>query len=414
MSQIPNSDENHFNQTLLNITHTSLIEDAELNESFRHACEEVVNALNIDRCSVWFYSEDNEVITCSNLFDAKKKLHSSGQMLNQKTDPELFKVLNQNGPQALDSSMTIPIKVRDKTSGLILCQTLNKNKDWNDLEKCFLVKVTEIIERALKAKDRIKSISYLKETNSYLEHFIKDKNTQLEEQINVSISFSKMATLGQMAGSIAHEINNPLAIILGMLSMLRAMEQDEKTSKAEKLKVFDDIQETTLRIDKILKGLRIFAWDGSQDPFVDASLKQILDDTMALCAQKFIRKGSKLIVNFPAKDIRLRCQPVSISQALLNLLNNAGDAVEKSLIKWIQIDCIENESIVEFRVTDSGEGIDPKIADKVMTPFFTTKAQGKSSGLGLSIVKGIVDQHRGSFFIDHSNRNTSFVIHLPR
>jgi signal transduction histidine kinase len=104
---------------------------------------------------------------------------------------------------------------------------------------------------------------------------------------------------------------------------------------------------------------------------------------------------------------------IQISQVILNLLNNAFDAIQDATDKWIKIQTYIEHGQVQIRVTDCGHGISNEVAKKIMQPFFTTKPIGKGTGLGLSISKGIVEAHQGKLTIDTESKNTCFVITLP-
>ena len=113
-------------------------------------------------------------------------------------------------------------------------------------------------------------------------------------------------------------------------------------------------------------------------------------------------------------DILLECRPTQMAQVLLNLLTNAFDAVEKLEEKWVRIEARDGGETVEFAVVDSGAGLPEGIRDKVLQPFFTTKAVGKGTGLGLSIATGIIESHHGTLDVDTEAPNTRFVIRLPK
>jgi C4-dicarboxylate-specific signal transduction histidine kinase len=108
------------------------------------------------------------------------------------------------------------------------------------------------------------------------------------------------------------------------------------------------------------------------------------------------------------------CRPSQISQVILNLLNNAYDAVVGRNEAWIKIDVRSSDDAFEIAVTDSGEGIAPSVADRIMTPFFTTKPMGKGTGLGLSISSNIMIDHGGTLKLDRSCPRTRFVVTLPK
>lgn len=111
--------------------------------------------------------------------------------------------------------------------------------------------------------------------------------------------------------------------------------------------------------------------------------------------------------------INIEVRPTQISQVLLNLLSNAIDAVEKSNEKWIELRGFTRDHSVFITVTDSGKGIPPVVASRLMEPFFTTKEVGKGTGLGLSISKRIIEEYRGQLYYDTSSPQTRFVIELP-
>ncbi|RYZ66100.1 MAG: HAMP domain-containing histidine kinase, partial [Proteobacteria bacterium] len=134
-----------------------------------------------------------------------------------------------------------------------------------------------------------------------------------------------------------------------------------------------------------------------------------------LCREKFRYKGVDLRVG-AIPDVNLICRPTELSQVLLNLLNNAFDAVEEAEAnqsqRWVQVAVRVEGEWVSLTVTDSGTGIPETVASRMLEPFYTTKELGKGTGLGLSISKGIVETHGGQLYYDRSNPNTSFVVEL--
>jgi signal transduction histidine kinase len=110
----------------------------------------------------------------------------------------------------------------------------------------------------------------------------------------------------------------------------------------------------------------------------------------------------------------LDCREVQLSQVILNLLNNAFDAISELPNKWVHLESRMNEGIIEIRVIDSGSGIPEELREKILQPFFTTKEVGQGTGLGLSISKGIIESHGGTLSIDIKSQNTCFVIQIPQ
>lgn len=269
----------------------------------------------------------------------------------------------------------------------------------------------------------------LRELNQTLEERVRQRTADLEEQIKERermqvivdeqrahmMGASKLSSLGEMAGGLAHELNSPLNIILGRAADLQDLaEHADNVDSGAVLKATRSIVRTGERIMSVVRGLRVFARDGRTDPFEQTQVQSIVEDTMALCRERFAVNGIQLEVIGMQDDLMIECQRVQISQVMLNLLNNAFDAVQGLPEKWVQIKIEEHERNVVIRVTDSGRGIPKEIAEKALQPFFTTKPVGKGTGLGLSISRGIAEAHRGQLWIDPRGRNTSIVLSLPK
>lgn len=241
------------------------------------------------------------------------------------------------------------------------------------------------------------------------EELVEQRTKELEISKIQLINSSKMASLGEMASGMAHEINNPLAIIQGKVKVISMMLEDLQINHPSVFTEIHKIKLTTDRIDKIVKGLRNFSRASNNDPFEPILLQKLLDETLDLCAEKFKAHGIELRIR-PAPEVFINCRPSQISQVFINLLNNSSDAIEEMKQKWIEIDFkVENNKVCIF-FTDSGPGIPEDIAARIMEPFFTTKEVRKGTGLGLSIAKSIIETHHGSIWLDHSHSNTRFVI----
>lgn len=235
----------------------------------------------------------------------------------------------------------------------------------------------------------------------------------LEQSQRTAIHASRLASLGEMAGGIAHEINNPLMIITGKTSLIQKMIDSDDLELSRVQTELEKVKQTTFRIAKIVKGLLTFARDGEQVEFQNFAVDSMLNDVSALCGEK--AKANGIDIQFISdKNLVVFGNALQISQVILNLINNSIDATASHPNRWIKIEASQNLSnnLIRFSVTDSGLGIDKQLVGRLMQPFFTTKRVGVGTGLGLSISKGLIENHGGVLIYDVSSPNTRFYFEL--
>lgn len=231
-------------------------------------------------------------------------------------------------------------------------------------------------------------------------------------QANLSES-SRLSALGEMAGGVAHEINNPLAIIYGRNFLLKRKLESGQFDIKSSLKDFETIEATVNRIAKIVRGLKNYSRNAENDPFEPARCLEILEDTLELCMERFRSFNINIKVTCD-EFLEFDCRSAQISQIFMNLLMNSFDAITNLPEKWIQIDVVDTGKDLVIACTDSGSGIPEMIVHKIMQPFFTTKEVGKGTGLGLSISKGLAEAHGGNLQYDPNSKNTRFILRLPK
>jgi signal transduction histidine kinase len=240
---------------------------------------------------------------------------------------------------------------------------------------------------------------------------------KLEQERAKAIANAKMASLGEMASGIAHEINNPLTIILNRTSQLKTSILEKEIDKKQVIGEIEKVESTFQRIVKIIRGLKAFSRNSDNDPMISCDINSIIVNTLELCLEKFKTHGIQISMIGLDHLYFLSCRPSQISQVLLNLLNNSFDAINGSSNPWIKIQVsLQSEArdaFIKIQVIDSGRGIPRGIAEKMMAPFFTTKDVGQGTGLGLPISKGIIEEHKGRLWLENESENTSFAIRLP-
>jgi signal transduction histidine kinase len=243
---------------------------------------------------------------------------------------------------------------------------------------------------------------------------LQQAKSTMEHQQSVLVQNSKMQALGEMAGGIAHEINNPLSIIVAQLYTLKARVTKGTLSAQELAESLQNMEQSSARISHIVQSLLQISGDGVRDPFQNVSVRAILAHMESLCRQRFQHHGIELNVDKDVPDwLLIPCHQSQIAQVLLNLLSNAFDAVAEARERWVKVWTVHDTERVVFIVTDSGPGLLPQQKERLFQPFSSTKPIGKGIGLGLSISKGIVEQHQGNLWLDASARFTTFKMELP-
>jgi C4-dicarboxylate-specific signal transduction histidine kinase len=239
---------------------------------------------------------------------------------------------------------------------------------------------------------------------------VEDLRRRSEER-SQALHLARLASLGEMAAGVAHEINNPLAILLGSVEALRTRGAKDPEFLERKLKA---MEQATSRISQIVKGLQRYTRAKSHSAGHELlGLGKAVEEAVRFCARRAERASVSVHVNVTGSP-QIRGESAEIEQMLINLLANGIDAAQGQARRdvWIESGLDGNEVVV--RVRDTGPGLAPELAEKIFDPFFTTKAPGSGSGLGLSISRGIAESHGGTIRFVPGEPLTTFEIRLPR
>lgn len=281
-------------------------------------------------------------------------------------------------------------------------ETLQKDEDFIELTPETYLWLRWIVQPWKDANGEIAGIIIMAE----------DITARKQAEIRIAQS-SKLTALGEMAGGIAHEINNPLSIIKGYIDLLKRHSARNSLSQELMLQYIDKMDHTVGRISRIVTGMRRFSRESSFDQKIDYPINKIIDETLDICLERINNNG--ITVNVDHLDgAVINCRPVEISQVLLNLINNSFQAIANDPHPWIKIKCEEIANFYRVSIIDSGKGIDLSYRHKLFQPFFTTKEIGVGTGLGLGISKGIIEEHHGKLYYQDDAPNTTFVIELPK
>ncbi|MCX7164617.1 MAG: ATP-binding protein, partial [Rhodocyclales bacterium] len=224
-------------------------------------------------------------------------------------------------------------------------------------------------------------------------------------------STARLVAMGEMASSIAHELNQPLAAIssycTGAANLLR-----NETPAAEVLPALDKAVEQAQRAGQVIRRIYSLARH-SEDRFELIRLEERIDDALALMEIDIRQKGIRVALDIQAKPL-VEGDPVLLEQALFNLFRNATESMRDTVPDQRQIGITlgSTDGYAQLTIADRGCGIDADVADKLFDPLFTTKAEGM--GMGLAICRSVVENHRGRLsFEANPGGGTVFHILLP-
>jgi two-component system NtrC family sensor kinase len=268
-------------------------------------------------------------------------------------------------------------------------------------------------------RERVKkAIDELSEMTQTLETKVADRSQQLKAAHHKLLQADRLASLGQLAASVAHEINNPVSGVLNLSMLVEriiANGQIPPGREAEVRKYLSQISTETARVGRIVSDLLAFS-RRSKPQRNPSDLNRLIRTTLGLVGHKLKLIGVEPVLDLEDDLPMVECDGSQIQQVILNLVMNAAEAMQSRQGGKLTVTTLVSSArdSVELRVEDTGEGIAPENMAKIFDPFFTTKPEGKGVGLGLAVLYGIVKAHDGE--IEVSSRRdvgTVFTVTLP-
>ncbi len=290
--------------------------------------------------------------------------------------------------QDIKSVLVLPLYIGKELAGFIGFDNVTDTGEWSDDDLAMLRMSSEIIGNALDLKQA------------------EEREKQLQAQLHLS---SRLASIGELASGVAHEINNPLTAVIGFSQML--MGRDIPEDVREQLEVIND---NSQRVAKVVKNLLIFA--RRHKPGKEyVNINSLISGVLELRAYEMKLSGIEITTRLAPDLPWTVADRGQLQQVFLNIILNAEQAMVKAHNKGnllIKTGQINNSIRISFK--DDGPGIRKENMDRLYDPFFTTKAVGEGTGLGLSISYGIIKQHNGEIHADSKlAKGATFIIKLP-
>ncbi len=260
----------------------------------------------------------------------------------------------------------------------------------------------------------------LEEYNRTLEQKVEQRTKELKLTQQQLIQQEKMASVGQLAAGVAHELNNPIGGILGysQLALEKISNKSVKDLKNNDLLNFSqylkDIVRQSQRTKTIVQNLMKFARASTKGVFNLVYVNSILEDTFSFTQHHLEIGNIKLVWNLCPTLPQIMGDASQLQQVFTNLIINAIQAMPQGGELRVSTTYAPKEKVIKITFTDTGCGILEENKDKIFEPFFTTKQVGEGTGLGLSVSYGIIKDHKGEIFVDSEvGKRTTFTITIP-
>jgi two-component system NtrC family sensor kinase len=266
-------------------------------------------------------------------------------------------------------------------------------------------------------RDRLRTaLAEINQFTQHLESKVEDRTQQLKSAHQKLLQSDRLASLGQLSASVAHEINNPIAGVLNLSMLLQRMLKDDgipPTRIEEFRKYLTQITNETARVGRIVSDLLAFS-RRSKPQRAPADVNKIVKMTLSLIQHKMklsnVEVETRLAEDLPAAP----CDQSQMQQVVLNLLLNAAEATHGKSERRVVVSTSAGGGYVRVVVADNGEGIASENLAKIFHPFFTTKPEGKGVGLGLAVSYGIIEAHGGDIEVtSRVGEGTTFTVALP-
>jgi signal transduction histidine kinase len=243
--------------------------------------------------------------------------------------------------------------------------------------------------------------------NIGLEQKIRERTLEIEKIHTQLLQSEKMAIVGQLTGGLAHEINNPVGVILGFSQAItKRIKEDDPMYMPLK-----SIEREAIRCKKLIAELLLFSRSGKVY-FEKIQINEIIEETIGFVGVQAGDKKIEIVKRYDCNLPKVAINKNQIQQIIVNICNNAFDAMPDG--GKLIIATRKAENLVAMEITDTGTGMTEEVKEHIFEPFFTTKEVGKGTGLGLSLCYEIIQKHNGSIeVISEVNKGTTFIVKLP-
>lgn len=419
---LPAADEPHrrAERARLEIARLAIDPDRPLPEVFRRVTEIAADTLDVERVGIWLLTADGEALRCADLFERSKRDHSEGVTLQVADFPEYVKAVSARGalpselaltdprtvelrdayliPLGITSILDAPILRNGAMIGVVCHEHVGPPREWTTEDRDFAMSVAELVTNKIKAAELLLTKSALR------------------QQATQQAEADRMATVGRLAAGLAHDFKNLLTVVMGNAGLIAR----NSSLPPDVLNRAAMIVEAAERGSALVREILDFGRDPAGHPQV-VNVPAALADVAAMLRSATGADHPITITSDPGTG-RVLIDRGQLERAVLNLVINARDAMPRGGPICVHV-AVEHTTpnggplgaYVRIDVQDSGTGISPADRERIFDPYFTTKPMGKGTGLGLAVVRRVIERAGGFVRVDStSGAGTTFRLFLPR
>lgn len=412
---------------LVALTKHEAIHDGDLDLACALIAETAARTSNVERTSLWLSSDEHPAVELKHSFDLTTQDHSgeadSGpppclEALNGEAAQDPAEVrsearacdLRASCPISMESDpvLSAPIRHAGKVIGVLCLWEVGRDRLWTEDERTFAGSLATLVSLAIEASHRKQAKTALHAAQEELLAQQRRERERVEEELKGArealVSQTRLATLGQLSGNIAHELRNTLGAIRNALHLLKRRVPHEDRRGHTYLDIVEEEVQTGSRIITNLTELA----RGKSPSTRRADLAAIIEEAKDRAK---LTKGVRFHVIFDPDPFMVRADPVQLGQVFVNLFQNSMQALGDK--GDIVLTASRDHDYDEIIVRDSGPGIAPEIRERVFEPLFSTKAKG--TGLGLAICRQILERHGGTIALTAAQEGgAALCLRLPR
>tara|TARA_Y100000768_G_scaffold388967_1_gene389426 strand:- start:6496 stop:7782 length:1287 start_codon:yes stop_codon:yes gene_type:complete len=402
---------------------------------------EVCQVIPSTRVSIWIYNAKKNLILCKSLYCQKAKEHSSGQVLLEKDYAEYFNTLKQerfilapdvhtheatrcfsesySKPLAIESLYDAPIRTAEKMIGVLCIEYFEVKDYWSSEERYFINSIADYLGKVYekyKVLELVESLEFkVKKRTSELEKTLK----KLKDTQQVLVEREKLAGLGTIVAGVAHELKNPLNLILNSNEALIEIHKKKQNRDQSLENLLFVIKDAANRANNIIKDMLGSSKDREEK--VDVNLTEIIEMAMKLAMHGNSDNDFRLHHQIKAPElINIKAAREKMQRVFINIFENSIYALRAkcrentSYSPQLDVKAITKDHSVFVKITDNGCGIPQEKVKRVFEPFYSSKVEDGGTGLGLSLVYNIIKEHEGEISLTSEyGEGTEIEIILP-